>query len=284
MSIIAVTGATGNIGAEVVRLLLQTDHQVRLLMRDPSKVGALGGKVEVATADLMKPETLQAAFTGAEKAFVLMASTHDIPSAAGAVFQAAERAGVKHVVFLSSGTINYEPPVALGNWHLEGERLLKATSMKWTMLRPGNFASNTLRWAGPIKALGTVFAAHAEHRSAVIDPRDIAAVAAKALSTPGHEGKTYVLTGPTMLSAADQVRILAEALGKPIRLQEVPEAGARAGMLKSGMPEVLADAVLELTRPGHTITSPLTATVAEVTGSPARSFEQWARDHVTAFH
>ena len=280
---ITVTGATGNIGGEVVRLLLEADQKVRVLVRDPGKLGALQGRVEVAQGDLMKPETLAAPFTGAEKAFILVASTKDIPTAAGPIFQAAERAGVKHVGFGSSGTIEYQPPVALGDWHLEGERLLKATSMAWTMLRPGNFASNSLRWAGPIKAQGMVFTAHSEHLSAVIDPRDIAAVAAKALSSPGHEGKTYVLTGPTEMSAADQVRILATALGRAIRLQDVPEAGARAGMLKAGMPEVLVDAVLELTRPGHTLSYSVTKTVEEVTGKSARTFEQWARDHAGAF-
>ena len=254
-----------------------------MLVRDPKKVGALEGKVEVAQADLTKPETLQAAFTGAQKAFILMASTPDIPTAAGPIFQAAERAGIKHVVFVSSGTIEYQPPVVLGGWHLEGERLLKATSMAWTMLRPGNFASNSLRWAGPIKAAGAVFTAHAAHRSAVIAPRDIAAVAAKALSSPGHEQKTYVLTGPVELTAGEQVQILATVLGRPIRLQEVPEAGARASMLKAGMPDVLADAILELTRPGFAHNYPVTTTVAEVTGKAPRSFEQWARDHAAAF-
>ena len=280
---VVVTGATGNIGAEVVRLLLQAELEVRVLVRDPEKVRALAGRVEVVQADLLKPETLPAAFAGAQKAFILIASIGDIPAVAGAIFQAAERAGVRHVVFLSSGTIEYQPPVVIGQWHLEGERLLKATSMAWTMLRPGNFASNTLRWAGPIKAQGTVFTAYAEHRSAVIDPRDIAAVAAKALSSAGHERRTYVLTGPAMLSAVEQVHILAETLGKPIRVQEVPEAGARAAMLKAGMSAALADAVLELTRPGHTLTHPVTTSVAEITGSPARPFSAWARDHIGAF-
>jgi uncharacterized protein YbjT (DUF2867 family) len=280
---IAVTGATGNIGAEVLRLLLEANERVRVLVRDPKKMASLKDRVEVHQADLMKPETLPAAFAGATKAFILVADIHDIPTASGAIFQAAERAGVRHVVFVSSGTINITPPTTIGGWHLEGERLLKATSLQWTMLRPGNFASNSLRWAGPIKAQGAVYQANASHRSAVIDPRDIAAVAAKALSTAGHEGKTYVLTGPTAITAAEQVNTLGAALGKTLKLVEVPEAGARAGMLKAGMSETLADAVLQLTRPGHTLEQLVTTTVADVTGRPARSFEQWARDHVGAF-
>ncbi len=279
---IAVSGATGNIGSEVVRLLLETTEKVRVLVRDPAKVGALAAKVEVVKADLMQPQTLPAAFKGADKAFILIASTKDIPAVAGPIFQAAEKAGVKHVVFISSGTIEYTTPVALGNWHLKGERLLKATSMKWTMLRPGNFASNSLRWAGMVKG-GTIFQSSIQHPSAVVDPRDIAAVAAKALSSPGHEGKTYVVTGPVAITAAQQVETLSKVLGKPLRLQEVPEAGALAGMTKSGMPEALAVAILELTRPGAGIKQQISTHVAEVTGRPARTYEAWARDHARLF-
>jgi uncharacterized protein YbjT (DUF2867 family) len=218
-----------------------------------------------------------------QKAFILIADISAIPSDSKAIFLAAEQAGVEHVVFVSSGTIDYEPAVTIGNWHLEGERHLKSASMKWTMLRPGNFASNSLRWAGPIKGQGTVFAAHTNHKSAVIDPRDIAAVAAKVLSSVGHEQKTYVLTGPTEITVVEQVNILSSVLGKSIRVQEVPESGARAGMLKSGMSQALADGVLELTSPGHVLKFPLTNTVADVTGSRARSYLQWAKDNAAAF-
>ena len=279
---IAVTGATGNIGSEVVRLLLEANQTVRVLVRDPQKLAALKGQVDVVQADLMKPQTLKAAFAGVEKAFILIADVKDIPTAAGPIFQAAEKAGVRHIVFVSSGTIVIEPPVTIGKWHLDGERLLKATSMKWTMLRPGNFASNALRWAGAIKDQGAVFAPYPNNSSGVIDPRDIAAVAAKSLTSPGHESKTYLLTGPAAITTADQVKTIGDALGKPIRVVEVPEAGARAGMLKSGMPEVIADAVLELMRP-HSLNDMVTTTVADVTGRPARSFEQWTRDHLRAF-
>src|SRR5438128_1327658 len=136
---IAVTGATGNIGGEVVRLLLQAKQPVRVLVRDPEKVAGLTGKVEIVRADLMEPKTLQAGFAGAEKAFILIPSIKDIPEIAESIFQAAERAGVRHVVFVSSGTIEMKPPVTVGNWHLEGEKKLKATKLAWTMLRPGNF-------------------------------------------------------------------------------------------------------------------------------------------------
>jgi uncharacterized protein YbjT (DUF2867 family) len=279
---IAVSGATGNIGSEVVRLLLEAGEKVRVLVRDPSKAAALSAKVEVVKADLMQPETLAAAFKGADKAFILVASIKDIPTAAGKIFEAAEKAGVKHVVFVSSGIIEYAKPAVIGDWHLEGERLLKSTSMQWTMLRPGNFASNSLRWAGMVKA-GIIFSTNAEHPSAVVDPRDIAAVAAKALSSPGHEGKTYVITGPVAMTAVEQVAILSKAIGKPLRVQVIPEAGALANMMKGGMPEALAAGILELTRPGNNMKQVVTTTVADVTGRPARTYEEWLRDNARAF-
>lgn len=280
---ILVTGATGNIGTEIVRLLLAESHRVRVLVRDPAKVAMLGDVVDVVRGDLMRPETLPAAFAGVERAFVMIPSIEDIAATAPRIFAAAQAAGVQHVVFLSSGTIQMQPPMTVGRWHLAGEAALQATKLAWTMLRPGNFASNSIRWAGQIRAQGAVFAPHGDHESAVIDPRDIAAVAAKALTTPGHAGKTYLLTGPALLSTAQQVAILAQALAKPIRLVAVPEAGARAGMLKSGMGAVLADAILELMRPDGFMEPALTTTVQDVTGRPARTFADWARENLAAF-
>lgn len=279
---ILVTGATGNIGAEVVRLLLDGKQAVRVLARDPAKVSGLKG-VQVVQGDLMKPSSLAAAFAGVEKAFIMVASIQDIPTASGPIFQAARDAKVRHVVFLSSGTILMKPPTTVGKWHLAGEEALKATGLQWTMIRPGNFASNSLRWAGPIKGQASVYAAHGDHLSAVIDPRDIAAVVAKALTTPGHEGKTHVLTGPALISQRQQMETLARVLGKPIKFVEVPEAGARANMLRVGMPEVMVDAVLELSRPTTTQDEPVNTTVLDVTGQAPRGYEAWARDHAHLF-
>ena len=280
---ILVTGATGNIGTEIVQLLLADHQRVRVLVRDPAKLGALTDRVEVAVGDLMQPSTLPAAFAGIERAFVMIPVISAIATAAPAIFAAARAAGVRHVVFLSSGTIQMRPPMTVGAWHLAGEVALKSSGLAWTMLRPGNFASNSLRWVGSIQGQGAVFAPHGDHGSAVIDPRDIAAVAAKALTGQGHDGQTYVLTGPELITTAQQVAILSELLGKPIRLVPVPEAGARAGMLKSGMPEVLADAVLELMRPDAVSEPVLTTTVEEVTGHPARAYAAWARANTAAF-
>jgi uncharacterized protein YbjT (DUF2867 family) len=282
---ILVIGATGNIGSEVVRLLVADGKKVRALSRDAAKAkAALPAGVEVSQGDLHQPQTLAAALAGIEKLFFVSDAGPELAATGAAVFEAAQAAGVKHVVAVSSGTILMQPPTTIGRWHLELEEKLKATKLAWTMLRPGGFASNALRWAGQIKGTGSVFMPHTEGRMVPIDPRDIAAVAAKALANPGHEGKTYVITGSAAVSGREQVEAVAAALGKPIKVVEVPEEGAKAGMLKSGMSPIMVDAVMELIRAGASgHGGGANTTVRDITGKEPRTFAEWARDHVAAF-
>ncbi len=280
---ILVTGATGDIGGEVVRQVLATGEKVRVLARDPAKAAKLGPGVEVALGDLLKPEPLAEALAGADKLF-LMAGAQDLPAVAEHAVASAKRAGVRHVVLLSSSTVLTEPMVKLGTWHAAAERLLEATGLAWTMLRPGNFASNALRWAPMIKAQGAVFGVFGAGKSSPIDPHDIATVAATALTTAGHEGKRYTLTSEELLTAAEQVEIIGAALGKPLRVVDVPEAGARAGMLKSGMSEQLVEALMEVIGLARRGGEPLlTTTVRDVTGRAPRPFAEWVRAHLAAF-
>jgi uncharacterized protein YbjT (DUF2867 family) len=245
---ILVTGGTGNIGSEVVRLLVEAGAPVRVLTRDSGKASTHGGRAQIAQGDLGRPETLGAAFAGVEKLFFVSPGANAVPALAAHAIDAAQKAGVRHVVMNSSSTILTDPMISIGRWHLEGEEILKGSGMAWTVLRPGNFASNALRWAGTIRSQGAVFGVRGGAQSAPIDPRDIAAVGARALLDAGHEGQTYVLTGAELMSMEEQIGIIARVIGKPVRFVEVPEAGARAGMLKSGMPEVMVDALLEMYR------------------------------------
>lgn len=277
---IVVSGASGNIGGHVVRELVRRGAKVRALSRDPSKLRAHGH--EVAKADFLEPSTLEAAFAGAEKVF-LVAEARDLPRASAHAALAAKRAGVRHVVMVSSGTILMKPEPTIGRWHREAEEATRAAGVAWTFLRPDNFASNTLRWAGMIRAQSAVFAP-AGGKSAPIDPRDIGDVAVAALTGQGHEGKTYVLTGPALMTAAEQVETIGSALDKPVRFVAVPVEGARAGMLKAGMDEVLADAILELVIAGSDGREErLTSTIRDVAGHEARTFSDWVRDHLHAF-
>jgi uncharacterized protein YbjT (DUF2867 family) len=283
---ILVTGATGNIGGPLTRMLVEAGHPVRALSRDAAKAkNALpNGGVDVAQGDLTKPDTLAPALAGAKKAFFVYGASPRLADVGAAFFEAARAAGVRHVVCLSSYTVAIDPPVAIGRWHRALEERLKSTDLAWTMLRPGNFATNTLRWASMVKGQGAVFAPHASGNSAPIDPYDIAAVAFHALRDDAHHGKTHVLTGEEMLTPRDQAEKIGAAIGKPVRFVEVPEEKARAGMVAHGMPEMMAEAILELirwnTRPEGGLR---TTTVREITGRAPRTYDDWLREHARAF-
>ncbi len=228
---ILITGATGNIGAEMVSLLIARGERVRLLVRDARKVAHLGDGVEVVTGDLLEPSTLPAAFVGVERAFVMIGTIVDIPTAAAPIFAAAKAAGVGQVVFLSSGTIQMRPQTTVGRWHAAGEDALKATDLPWTMLRPGNFASNSLRWVGSIRAQGSVFLPHDSQRSSVIDPRDIAAVAVAALNPAGSPISASSRPRPrtrTPPRPCERSALQSSALGRPRRPRHRARLAARA--------------------------------------------------------
>ncbi len=281
---ILVTGATGNIGSELVRLLKTGGHAVRALSRDGEKAKrALGEGVEIAVGDFDQPESIAKALVGVERAFFVGNAGPKLADVAGKFADAATLANAKHVVAVSSGTIAFEPPCALGKWHLALEEKLKASKLAWTFLRPGNFASNALRWAQPIKSQGSVYATNANGESAPIDPRDIAAVACVALTKSGHEGKTYTLMGSKITTLREQVDAIGKAIGKAIRVIEVPEEGARQGMLKSKMPDFMVEAILELTRPTTRGVAQTSPDVRDVTGREARTFDDWLADNVAAF-
>ena len=277
---ILVTGATGDVGGAIARRLVAAGAPLRVLARDPGKAAAaLGANVDVARGDLTRPAELAAAQAGVDKLFQ-MAHARDLPAVAEHAAAAALAAGVRHVVLLSSYTVATHPATAIGRWHHAAERALEATALPWTMLRPGNFASNTLRWAATIKGQGVAYSADGASTSAPIDPDDIAAVGFQALTTAGHEGQRYILTSEQQLSIADQAATIGRVIGKPVRFVDVPHEAARAGMLKSGLDEELTDAILELSGSAETL---CTTTVRDVTGKPARSYEDWVRAHQAAF-
>lgn len=277
---ILVSGGTGNIGTALVRMLHGSGAPVRVAARDIARAAAvLGAAIELVEGDLTRPESLAAAFAEVDRAFLVCPAGPGMAATAGAFAAAARHAGVQHIVAISSETIEIEPRVALGAWHAALERAITATGVATTFLRPNNFASNALRWAPTIRSKSMVFAARADGQSVPIDPWDIAAAAHAALTRPGHEGKVYTLTGPAVMSTRDQVEAIAAELGRPLRVVDVSIEQARAGMIGSGMPAIMADAILELLgqlpRP--------TPVVREVTGVEPRSFAQWVRDHRAAF-
>lgn len=272
-----VIGASGNVGLEVTRLLRARGAPVRVLTREPHAREFPKG-VEVVKGDLADRSSLQRAMPGVEKLYCLMR-----PGTAENVVAAAREAGVHHIVLLTS--LAAEAPAngnPLAQAHQLAERAVTEAGIAHTFLHPTGFSSNTLAWATGIRAHSTVRAPFTSLRTAVIDPRDIAAVAVQALISDEHLGKTYALTGPEAVSIKDQVRILSELLGRPLELVEQSEDEARAQMIRRMPPEV-ASALLAAQRASLDAEPRVLPTVQELTGRSARTYAQWASDHIAAF-
>lgn len=275
---ILVTGATGTVGRALVDQLMAVGTPVRATTRHPG-AAALPDGVEVVAADLGDPDSLAAAFAGVDRVFLLSAGS-DGPQHDKNLTEAAVRAGITHIVKLSALTAGDDTATdPISRWHRAGEETLRRSGVAWTFLRPTGFMSNALMWAPTIHSHGTVYAPFGAGRTAVIDPCDVAAVAATVLTEPGHENRAYPLTGPEALSPAEQVDVLADVLARPLRYVDVPPSAARQAMSKAGMPPVIADAVIALLATGLDAAAAIVhPDVEKLTGTPPRTFRQWAQE------
>jgi uncharacterized protein YbjT (DUF2867 family) len=281
---ILVIGATGTNGREVVQRLAREGKQVRALVRNPAKADGLRlPNVELAQGDLDDPASLDRAFEGVSRAFVVTAVDERSVGWFRNAFDAAKRAGKPHVVKFSgmgAGTADS----ALLRQHGDTDEMLKGSGLPYTILRPNSFFQNMLWSAGTIKGHGAFYLPMRDAWQSLVDVRDIAAVAVKVLTEPGHEGQVYEITGPESLSYADVAATLTRVLGKPVRYVDVPPEAARESMLKAGMPQWNADAVTELYGVFATGTFGYTTDVViQITGQPPIRFEQWARGNAAAF-
>ncbi|MFJ1616893.1 NAD(P)H-binding protein [Streptomyces sp. NPDC088249] len=275
---ILVTGSTGNIG----RALLNELHAcaagpLRGLTRDAAHAAFPEG-VEVVQGDLAEPASLKPALEGVRSLFLVSRLGSDAD-----VLEVARQAGVEYVVLVSSITVQTHPRLGPAGENLAVEELLKESGMAWTILRPTQFASNTLMWAASIRKHETVQAPYADTALPTIHPADIASVARVALTEPGHQGRTYALTGPEPVTARQQVGAIATALGREVPFAEITRQQAHAQMAAVFGAEA-ADAVLDVM--GGDVNDELLTvrdTVSQVTGTPARPFQQWAAENVTAF-
>ncbi len=275
---ILVTGASGNVGRCVVRLLLEAGRPVRALTRGILDTD-FPADVEYVQGDLREPETLVAAFDGVERMFLFTP-----PSGPGAIARTARDHGVRHVVLLSSIVTQKADPRTnpIAARHSAAERAVIASGLSWTFLRPDTFASNALEWAGSIRSEGVVRAACGVSRRCPIHERDVAAVATLALLEGGHDGKSYWLTGPESLTIIDQVEAISRAIGKPILFEELTRDEALK-LAMGKMPKGAAERLLDYAVKSVHAPPPTTDTVETLLGRYALPFDQWARDHVGSF-
>lgn len=280
-----VFGSTGNLGREVVDGLVAAGAATRALSRrqgvPDEGVERVPGGVEGVVGDLRDPAMLEAALTGVRSVFLVwpFLTTEHAPAVLDAIGRHARR-----VVYVSSSGVDRtagRQTDPIRQLHADMEELIEKSGVEWTVLRADTFASNARGWAAQIRA-GDVVRGPDSAATAVIDERDIAAVAVRALTEDGHGAAAYVLTGPQVLSRAEQVRAIGDAVGRPLRFEAVPPDIARERMLADGRPPALVDALLAGAgaRPASEL---VTTTVEDITGAPARTFARWAADRVDVF-
>ncbi|MET8044014.1 NAD(P)H-binding protein [Micromonospora sp. NPDC005215] len=289
---ILVTGATGNVGRQVVAQLVLAGRPVRAMTRQP-KTGRLPDSAEVVQGDFERPETWRAALDGVQSVylfpFVYTATDH------GFVDQAV-KAGVTRFVVHSAAAAGFAPGTggngALGR-HLTEEReahrglelLVEASGAEWTHVRPGLLAANALRWADQIRTERMVRGPYAAAGYPVVHEADIADVAVAALLTDDQVGAAHTVTGPVKVSQTEQATAIGAAIGTQVRFEELDPAEARTQWLRDGLDEETADWMIALLADAVDGTGalPPTDTYLRVTGRPPRPFAQWANDHVADF-
>ncbi|MFG1705486.1 NAD(P)H-binding protein [Nonomuraea sp. M3C6] len=267
MGKILVTGATGNVGKHVVSQLAEAGLEVRALVRDPGRAWL---PAETVRGDLTVPETLEPALKDVESVFLLWPGfTTD--HAAEVVTTIAEHA--RRVVYLSANV----PEQPVKHYH-EIERLIRHSGLGWTFLRPGGFAANTLGWAGQIRQ-GVVRWPYGQAARSLIHEKDVAAVAVHVLTSAGHNGATYVLSGPEQLTQAEQVRVIGEVTGREVRWEEQPPEEARDQFTAAWF----VDSALKTWESFVTTPEQLTDTVERLLGRSPLTFRQWAEEHAADF-
>ncbi|RII13776.1 NAD(P)H azoreductase [Streptomyces sp. YIM 130001] len=280
---ILVTGATGTIGSEVVRLLAARGEQVRALTRDPARAKLPAG-VDVVRGDFDDPVSLERAAAGATALFLLSAPGPSVSLHDRAMLAPARAAGTRRVVKLSAIGTDEPGGARVGAWHAPGEAAVQGSGMAWTLLRPSSFASNAVTWAGALRAGAPIPNLTGAGKQGVVDPRDVAAVAVEALTSAGHADRAYTLTGPELLSVPDQAVRLGDVLGRAVETVDVPLDVARQQLVDSGMDAAFADGVMdgsEFVRGGGGAV--LTGEVEDVLGRPPGGFDAWVRDHRDVF-
>jgi uncharacterized protein YbjT (DUF2867 family) len=282
---ILVTGATGHVGSELVRLLAEQGAPARALVHSPDKAAPIQHLgLETALGDYEQPDTLDAAMKGCDQLFLLSPPTPRQPQQEQHVIDAARRAGLDHVVKQSVPWAGPDAPVVFCRWHGQVEQHLAQSGLAYTLLRPSSFMQNFLMSAQQVADQGILYGMFGEGRVAFIDARDIAAAAAELLTNPGHQGASYTLTGPEALSAAEVAERLSAATGRQVRSVDLGPDGYRQALAGAGMPGWLVDGVVEsntMLAAGHAAT--VTNEVARLTGRPPRTFAQFAADHQAAF-
>ncbi|HTL09675.1 MAG TPA: NmrA family NAD(P)-binding protein [Chitinophagaceae bacterium] len=278
--------SNGNIGAATAALLATQHNEVSLLVRKPEISPALKALGVTATiADAAKPETLAKAFEGVDSFFFISPLVENMVELATNLIEAATRAGVKHIVRSSANGADPEAPIAMGKLHGQVERLIKNSGIAYSIIRPASFFQNIYGSIAGIKSQQVFYGSAGEGKNGLVDVEDIAAVAATIIADrAAHNNKTYVLTGPEVLSNYDLADILSTKLGTRISYVDLPAEELGKAYKGYGMDTWTINAILELdkiTKLGYVAN--LSEDVKLVTGKIPGSFEAFVSKNLAAF-
>jgi len=279
---ILITGASGNVGSEVLKQAAAAKLSIRAAYLSPDKAKGAPAGVETVLMDYAKPDSIRAALRGSEKVFLVGPPAPNVAELEGGLVNEAKKLGVKHIVKLSA--LGDRKAIFPG-LHRDSEEKVEASGLPYTFLRPNGFMQNFVNYnSGTIKTQNAFHAAQGNGAVSHIDVRDIAWVAVKVISGAGHEGKAYSLTGPEALTNEQIAEKLSRVLGRIIHYVDVPPDDFRKGLLSAGVPKWSADALLDLQRlyreGGASLVDP---TVERLMGRKATSFDDFARDYSFAF-
>ncbi len=276
---ICVTGASGTVGSEVIRQLEAAGAPFRGAFHSTRKAEEARGRgMDAVVIDYERPETLREALRGCEALFLLGPNVVNQSDLEADAVEAARASGVRRIV--KQSVMGVEGDYSLAHIHRPAEKAMESSGLSWTFLRPNSFMQNAVTFmAATIRAESVFYSASGSGRISHVDVRDIAAVAVRALTASGHDGKAYTLTGPEAITYDEMAEELSKAIGRPIHHVSLEPADLRGAMLAEGMPEELADRMLDLERyfrEGRA--SPVTDDVRRVAGRPPRRFADYARE------
>jgi uncharacterized protein YbjT (DUF2867 family) len=279
---VLVTGATGNTGLGLVPALRSAGVDVRAFVRDEAKARPLKDVgAEIVVGDLDQPDTIEPAVQGVDKIYLLTWNGPTQAQQVENVIDVAKRGGNPHIVRHSMWGSEKSRIITQGD---QAEETVKSSGLPWTVLKPTFFMQNTMLAAETIASDGVIYWDLKDGRIGMIDVRDIVDVAVAVLTGNGHEGKDYILTGPQAISMHDVANTFSKVLGKDVSYVNVPPEAALESMMSMGFPEWIARGYGELMEGfSEGFADTTTDNVETLTGHPARSFEQFARDFAHVF-
>ncbi|GHO63243.1 NAD(P)-dependent oxidoreductase [Ktedonobacter sp. SOSP1-52] len=284
---ILVTGVNGLIGSTVIHEFARQGYPVRALVRNRVKaqvLEALSG-VEVVEGDMLRPETLGHALDGVDRALLISSPNQQMVQAQCTFIDAAKKAGARHIIKLSGVTTSLDSPFLFSRMHAEISDYLEHSGLAWTFLRPSQFATEYLREVPTIITERALYLPFEDGKLTPVDLEDVAKAAFTLLTTPGHEGKAYMMSGPHALSMTEIAEQISLAIGESVRYVSIPVEERHQAQLVAGIPDYVADALdvqskLRQKGNGEEVVHLETHTALGIRPAP---FAEFARRHAADF-